>query len=91
MLIHNFEKVESAEEFSGVWRGFDGDDTLEEEEDALNELNLKHLVRTDEVANSIYQADFRDLANIAESGEAEEKRCLPDLQRVGLLQEKVQT
>lgn len=72
MLIHNFEKVETAEEFSGVWRGFDGDDTLEEEEDALNELNLKHLVRTDEVANSIYQADFRDLANIAESGDAKE-------------------
>ena len=72
MLIHNFEKVETAEEFSGVWRGFDGDDSLQEDQDALNELNLKHLVRTDEVANSIYQADFRDLANIAESETSEE-------------------
>lgn len=67
VLTHNFEKVETADEFSGVWRGFDGDDTLEEDADALNELNLKHLVRTDEVAHSVYQADFRDLANIAES------------------------
>lgn len=71
MLTHNFEKVETVEEFSGLWRGFDGDDSLQEDEDALNEVNLKHLVRTDEVANSIYQADFRDLANIAESGETE--------------------
>ena len=72
VLIHNFEKVETAEEFSGLWRGFDGDDTLQEDEDALNEISLSHLVRTNEVANSIYQADFRDLANIAESGETEE-------------------
>lgn len=72
MLTHNFEKVETVEEFSGLWRGFDGDDSLQEDEDALNEVNLKHLVRTDEVAHSIYQADFRDLANIAESRETED-------------------
>jgi len=72
VLTHNFEKVETAEEFNGLWRGFDGDDTLQEDEDALNELNLKHLVRTDEVAHSIYQAEFRDLANIAQSATTEE-------------------
>ena len=73
MLTHNFEKVETAEEFSGVWRGFDGDDNLQEEADALNELNLKHLVRTPEVAHSLYQAEFRDLANIQESAETNEE------------------
>ena len=72
MLTHNFEKVETAEEFCGVWRGFDGDDSLEEDAEALNELNLKHLVRTDEQAHSIYQANFRDLANIAESADSED-------------------
>ncbi len=72
VMNHNFEKVETAEEFNGIWRGFDGDDSLEEDADALNQLNLKHLVRTDEVAQSIYQAEFRDLANIAESTELEE-------------------
>ena len=66
------EKVETAEEFTGSWRGFDGDDTLQEDEDALNEISLSHLVRTDEVAHSIYQADFRDLVNIAESEETED-------------------
>ncbi len=71
VLTHNFEKVETVEEFSGIWRGFDGDDNLQEDADALDEINLKHLVRTDEVANSIYQADFRDLVNIAESGDTE--------------------
>ena len=72
VLTHNFEKVETVEEFSGVWRGFDGDDSLQTDEDALNDLNLKHLVRTNEVAKSIYQANFRDLANIAESASTEE-------------------
>ena len=72
MLTHNFEKVETVEEFSGLWRGFDGDDNLQDDQDALDQINLKHLVRTDEVAHSIYQADFRDLASIAESGETED-------------------
>ena len=72
VMTHNFEKVETAEEFSGVWRGFDGEDSLEDDAEALNELNLKHLVRTDEVAHSIYQADFRDLTNIAESGDTKD-------------------
>ncbi|HND87022.1 MAG TPA: VWA domain-containing protein [Saprospiraceae bacterium] len=77
LLTHNFEKVETAEEFSGVWRGFDGDDTLQEDAEALNELNLRHLVRTDEAAHSIYRADFRDSVNIAESTDTEgDERCL---------------
>ncbi len=72
MLTHNFEKVETADEFSGVWRGFDGDDDLEEHSEALNELNLKLLVRTDEQTKSVYQAEFRDLVKIAESADIEE-------------------
>jgi len=77
MLTHNFEKVETVEEFSGLWRGFDGDDSLQEDQDALNQIDLKHLVRTDEVAHSIYQADFRDLAQIAESvGVEDGNTCL---------------
>jgi nitric oxide reductase NorD protein len=71
MLTHNFEKVETADEFSGVWRGFDGDDELAEHAEALNELNLKHLVRTDEQAHSVYRAEFRGSVNIAESEETD--------------------
>ena len=73
VMTHNFEKVETAEEFRGIWRGFDGEDSLEEDADALNELNLRHLVRTDEEVHSIYQADFRDLRNIAESAETDDE------------------
>ena len=30
VLLHNFEKAETAEEFNGTWRDFDGSDELEE-------------------------------------------------------------
>jgi nitric oxide reductase NorD protein len=71
MLTHNFEKVETADEFSGVWRGFDGDDELADHSEALNELNLRHLVRTDEQAHSIWHAEMRDLVQIAESADTD--------------------
>jgi nitric oxide reductase NorD protein len=72
VLTHNFEKVDTAEEFKGVWRNFDGDDSLEKDSEALNELNLKHLVRTDDEVHSVYQADFRDIHGIAESADKED-------------------
>lgn len=67
MLTNNFEKVDTLEEFNGVWRDFDGDDTLEEDEEALQELNLKHMVRVDDPTHSVYQADFINNATVAES------------------------
>jgi nitric oxide reductase NorD protein len=67
VLTHNFEKVDTAEEFNGVWRSFDGDDSLEKDAEALNELNLRYMVRTDDEVHSVYQADFRDINGIAES------------------------
>lgn len=69
-LQHHFEKVETAEEFNGVWRDFDGDDTLEEDAEALSELNLKHTVRVDDPTHSVYQAEFAGNATIAESKDA---------------------
>ena len=42
VLLHNFEKVETAEEFNGNWRDFDGSDELEEHQEALEELNMKY-------------------------------------------------
>lgn len=72
VMNHNFEKVDTAEEFKGVWRNFDGDDSLEKDSEALNELNLRHMVRTDDEVHSVYQADFRDLQGIAESADKKE-------------------
>lgn len=70
VLTHNFEKVETADEFSGVWRDFDGEDELEDHSNALDELNMQYTVRVDDPVHSIYQADFTENTTISESGEA---------------------
>lgn len=67
VLLHNFEKVETAEEYNGVWRDFDGKDDLEEHGDALDELNMKFTVRVDDPAHSVYQAEFTENTSVAES------------------------
>lgn len=76
VMTHNFEKVETAEEFNGVWRDFDGADQLEDHQDALDELNMKYMVRSDEMVHSVYQAEFTENTSVAESAEAEmAERC----------------
>lgn len=74
VLTHNFEKVETADEFSGVWRDFDGDDELEKHEDALQELNMKYTVRVDDTAHSVYQTEFIENATVSESSSATDDR-----------------
>lgn len=73
VLTHNFEKVETADEYSGVWRDFDGEDELESHQDALDELNMKFTVRVDDITHSVYQAEFTENTTISESGDADEK------------------
>jgi nitric oxide reductase NorD protein len=73
VLLHNFEKVETAEEFNGVWRDFDGSDELEDHQEALEELNMKYTVRVDDTAHSVYQADFIENTTISESAEVDAK------------------
>lgn len=71
MLNHNFEKVDTAEEFTGVWRDFDGEDELEDHQDAIDELNMKYTIRVDDTAHSILQADFVENSNISQSAAVE--------------------
>ncbi len=73
VLLHNFEKVETAEEFTGVWRDFDGDDQLDEHQDSLEEIGMKFTVRVDDPTHSIYEADFIENATVAESAERDHK------------------
>jgi len=73
VLLHNFEKVETAEEFSGNWRDFDGSDELEDHQEALEELNMKYTVRVDDTSHSVYQADFIENTTISESASVDEK------------------
>lgn len=77
VMTHNFEKVETAEEFEGVWRDFDGSDELEDHQAALDELNMKYTVRSDEMTHSVYQAEFTENTSIAEAADAnQEGQCV---------------
>ena len=73
VLLHNFEKAETAEEFNGTWRDFDGSDELEDHQEALEELNMKYTVRVDDTAHSVYQSDFVENTSISESAEVDAK------------------
>ena len=69
VLTHNFEKVETAEDFNGNWRDFDGEDELENHQNALDELSMGLTVRVDEPSHSIYQAEYLENLNISESAQ----------------------
>jgi len=71
VLQHQFEKVETAEEFGGNWRDMDGDDDLEDHSNALDEINMKYTVRVDDTAHSVYQADFIENTTVSESAEVD--------------------
>lgn len=71
VLQHQFEKVETAEEFGGNFRDMDGDDDLEDHSNALDDVKMKHTVRDDDTAHSVYQADFIENTTISESAENE--------------------
>lgn len=73
VLQHQFEKVETADEFGGNFRDMDGDDDLEDHENALEDLNMKYTVRVDDPVHSVYQADFVENTTISESAEADAK------------------
>ena len=69
VLQHQFEKVETAEEFGGNWKDLDGDDDLNDHSNALDEVKMKHTVRVDDTAHSVYQADFIENTTVSESAE----------------------
>ena len=73
VLQHQFEKVETADEFGGNFRDMDGEDELDDHANALEDLNMKYTVRVDDTAHSVYQADFVENTTIAESAERNEK------------------
>jgi len=57
VLVHTFEKVETAEEFCGVIRTPDGADELALHAEALDALDLRDVVRSHAQTRSIYRAD----------------------------------
>ncbi len=73
VMTHDFEKIDTAEEWDGGWRDFDGDDELEEHSKALDELNMKYTVRVDDTTHSVYQAEFIENTTVSESIEINTK------------------
>ncbi|WP_372792625.1 nitric oxide reductase activation protein NorD [Lutibacter sp.] len=73
VLQHQFEKVETAEEFSGNFKDFDGEDELDDHSNALDDVNMKYTVRVDDTAHSVYQADFIENTTVSESAEIDSK------------------
>jgi len=73
VLLHQFEKVETADEFGGNFRDMDGDDELDDHANALEDLNMKFTVRVDDPTHSVYQTDFVENTTISESAERNEK------------------
>ncbi|MBI9041885.1 VWA domain-containing protein [Lutibacter sp.] len=69
VLQHQFEKVETAEEFGGNFRDFDGEDELDDHSNALEDVNMKYTVRVDDTAHSVYQADFIENTTVSESAD----------------------
>lgn len=55
---HVFEKVETLEEFEGLDRQLDGTDDLKDHEEALKELDMRHVIRSKDRAAGIYRADM---------------------------------
>ncbi len=55
--LHAFEKVEMLEAFGGSLRQLDGDDELDAHLEALDEVDLGHLVRGGPQAHSVLRAD----------------------------------
>ncbi len=72
-LSHNFEKVETIEEFNGTWRRMDGSDDLKEHEEALKELDLRDTVRIDTPAHSVYRTEFFVNASAPDSAASKEE------------------
>jgi nitric oxide reductase activation protein len=56
-VLHSFEKVHTAEAFQGGAKRADGDDELADHAEALEELELREVVRSTERAASLYRSD----------------------------------
>jgi nitric oxide reductase NorD protein len=60
-VTHSFEKMETADDYQGGYRHADGEDQIEDHQDALDEVDLKHVTRGGEAAQSVFEADISHL------------------------------
>ncbi|MFA7330326.1 MAG: VWA domain-containing protein [Candidatus Delongbacteria bacterium] len=77
VLQHIFEKVQTADEYRGGTRQTDGEDELQDQLEALQEVDLRHVIRGGEAAQSILRADLRLDPGIPDVADEEAEGGLP--------------
>lgn len=80
-FTHSFEKTETLEEYKGGSKKVDGSDEMSSHGEALDELNLQEVVRSDQQAHSVYRADVLmdvDVAHVADAAPTSERSVVYD-------------
>ena len=75
-LVHSFEKAQTAEEYGGGARKSDGSDEMNDHGEALDELTLDRVIRSDDVASSVYRADVTVIGDMRASEASAEESVL---------------
>jgi nitric oxide reductase NorD protein len=71
-LTHVFEKVMTAEDYQSGQRKMDGSDEITEHGEALKELTLSHVIRTQQSSDSVFKSNsIIEVAERASEGETE--------------------
>ncbi len=73
-VVHSFEKVHTLDDYSGGQKRMDGEDHLEEQLEALEDLDLRGVIRTGQTASSVYRADGLFDGGLAGGEDDEETR-----------------
>lgn len=71
VLIHTFEKVETADEYRGGSRDTDGADELADQLEALEEVDLREVLRGGEQAHSLLKSSIYLDAEVPQVGQCE--------------------
>lgn len=56
-LVHVFEKVQTVDDYVGGKKNLDGSDELDEQLEALQELDMRQVIRTRERTDSVYKVE----------------------------------
>lgn len=76
-LVHSFEKVHTIEEHRGGSKRADESDELNDHADALDDANIREVVRSSKRAKSVYRADILFDAESAQKESGEQATELP--------------
>ncbi len=70
-LVHVFEKVQTVEDYVGGKKNLDGSDELEEQLEAIQDLDMRQVIRTRERTDSVYKVDAMLETSIQDIHDAE--------------------